>query len=248
MSKLIVNADDFGMSEAINRAIIDGYRQGGLTHASIFAHSDYTEDAIKLAKEQAPGLHIGLHMTLSSGFLPLLVRCAFGGRALEEQLWRAIEAQILELHMHGVTLSHIDGHRHIHMIPMIWRIVQKLAIKHHIPRIRTINESLIHTARATKDVSFLWSGGFVKYALLKTLYYWNGVRSPIYFFSILHSCRISKEMVQGFVPPQGYEQVEIMLHPSYKVEGMAGHPEEAHMRSPYRDVERETMLALKKGS
>src|SRR5438067_12769786 len=64
--RLIVNADDFGMSEAVNEAIIRAHRQGVLTSASLMVTGEAAAQAVQLAKEN-PGLAVGLHLVAVMG-------------------------------------------------------------------------------------------------------------------------------------------------------------------------------------
>jgi chitin disaccharide deacetylase len=258
----IISADDFGISPGVNHAIIEAHNNGFLTHTSLFACGDYTEEAVQLALPHTGKLHIGLHINLSIGksvlgydripllvteegsfkygFASLLLKCSSGSNALRQQIHDEIEAQIIRLQQLGVTISHMDGHRHIHMIPVIWNIVTELAAKYHIPRIRHINENIIHTTCNTRNVTFLLNGGIIKYLLLRALALINGSNSSVYFFSILHSCQISAKMLESLTLPKGYDAIEIMLHPgNTEMDKLLrpDHPERAHILSPNRDME-----------
>src|ERR1051325_9200623 len=70
--RLIVNADDFGLSHSVNEAVIRAHHDGILTSASLMVNEAGFEEAVKLAKEN-PKLGIGLHLTLLQGHstLPL---------------------------------------------------------------------------------------------------------------------------------------------------------------------------------
>src|SRR5471032_1244484 len=64
--RLIVNADDFGLSASVNSAVIRGHREGILTTASLMVNESGFDEAVKLAKEN-PSLGVGLHLTLLVG-------------------------------------------------------------------------------------------------------------------------------------------------------------------------------------
>ena len=66
MRRLIVNADDFGLTAGVNRAIVEGNRQGVVTSATLMANAQASEAAIELAKKQ-PGLNTGCHVVLIDG-------------------------------------------------------------------------------------------------------------------------------------------------------------------------------------
>ncbi|MHC1697649.1 MAG: hopanoid biosynthesis-associated protein HpnK [Geobacteraceae bacterium] len=162
MTKLIVNADDFGLSGGANRAVIRAYREGILTSTSLMVKGRAFAEAVSLAKEN-PGLQVGLHLTLLQGQavlppeeLPGLVDREgnfptdpvltgmrfFFCRSLRGELQREIEAQILRFRETGLPLSHIDGHLNIHMHPTVFAILAELMPKYGISSFRLTRENL----------------------------------------------------------------------------------------------------------
>jgi hopanoid biosynthesis associated protein HpnK len=162
MKKLIINADDFGLSTGANRAVLRAWQEGILTSASLMVGGRACEEAISLAREN-PGLQVGLHLTLvqgravlppeeipgltdSEGKLPMDpvgagMRFFFSG-SLKGELHREIEAQILRFRETGLPLSHIDGHLNIHMHPTVFDILAELMPKHGITSFRLTREDL----------------------------------------------------------------------------------------------------------
>ncbi|AJE04832.1 hydrolase [Geobacter pickeringii] len=160
--ELIVNADDFGLSSGVNRAVVKGWREGILTSASLMVGGDAFEEAVALAKEN-PGLQVGLHLTLVQG--SAVVRHdrfpsihdrdgnftndpVHGGmryffvKSFRPQLHREIEGQILKFRETGLPLSHVDGHLNIHMHPTVFDILRELMPKHGITTFRLSRENL----------------------------------------------------------------------------------------------------------
>jgi predicted glycoside hydrolase/deacetylase ChbG (UPF0249 family) len=265
--KLIVTSDDFGISLGVNHAVIEAYLNGALTNASLLVSAKYFEAAIKLAKEKAPGLKLGLHINLTTGkpilpatYVPKLVdkegKFKYGPVGLLFQtiikpsilneIACEIEAQIDKLKTSGVQICHLDGHHHVQMIPGIFPIILKLAEKYHIKRVRVVNESLLHTICKTHDLRFLINGGIARYALLKTLYIFNNYKTKTYFFSILNSCQITPELVKNISIPNGYDEIEIMLHPGNAEMDRDANIERPHLTSKYREIELQTAFALKR--
>lgn len=163
MKELIVNADDFGLSSGANRAIIQAWREGILTAASLMAGGGAFDEAVSLAREN-PGLQVGLHLTLVQGRsvlppaeIPGLVDeegnftdnpVAAGMRyfflkELRPQLHREIEAQIMRVKGSGIPLSHVDGHLNIHMQPVVFDILLELMPRHGIRSFRLTRERLL---------------------------------------------------------------------------------------------------------
>jgi hopanoid biosynthesis associated protein HpnK len=171
MKELIINADDFGLSEGTNRAIVRAYREGVLTSASLMVGGNAFEQAVSIAREN-PGLQVGLHLTLVQGrsVLPPGEISAlvdgegnlpndpvnagmrfFFDKLLRTELYREIEAQILEFRQTGISLSHIDGHLNIHMHPVVFDILLELMPKYEISSFRLTRENLPSNLAVDKD-------------------------------------------------------------------------------------------------
>lgn len=160
MKKLIISADDFGLSSGVNRAVVKAWQDGLLTGASLMVGGSAFDEAVELAREN-PGLQVGLHLTLvqgrsllaQTGFPPLVdseglfahdpvyagMRYFFI-RPLRKQLIAEIEAQIVRFLETGIPLSHIDGHLNIHMHPTVFDILCRLMPKYGIKTFRLTRE------------------------------------------------------------------------------------------------------------
>ncbi len=139
VSKLVVNADDFGRSPAINEGIILGHQKGIVTSASLMTRREGLDDAVRLAKMN-PALGIGLHLDLDHFFevehgvgrllgykdssLPISAVAA----ETEQQIQRALAT--------GLPMTHVDGHHHVHLRPELFATVAALTAKYKIPVIR----------------------------------------------------------------------------------------------------------------
>jgi chitin disaccharide deacetylase len=158
--RLIVNADDFGLTSGVNRAIIEGNRSGIVTSATLMANARATDAAIDLAKAQ-PSLKIGCHVVLIDGLpltanLPTLTNGAPRFRSslkqfaiaavlkqiAAEEVQREVEAQIRNIQSRGITLTHLDSHKHTHMFPHILRPLLRAAKACGIRAIRNPFEPL----------------------------------------------------------------------------------------------------------
>jgi len=135
--RLIINADDFGLTSGVNRAIVEANRSGVLTSATIMANARAFSEAASLAKTQ-PSLKTGCHIVLidgepvsanlasltngSSRFRSSLKDFALAAvrrRLSPEEIQREAEAQIRKVQSLGVSLTHIDSHKHTHMFPHV---------------------------------------------------------------------------------------------------------------------------------
>ena len=162
MLKLLVNADDFGLSEKTNEGIEYAHRNGILTSASLMANGAAFEHAVAICR-QVPSLDVGIHLTLVEE-RPLLAALAvpslvdakgrfprhatvftkqyFLGRLSLTEIRAELEAQIRKVLKHGIHISHLDSHQHVHMLPQILKIAVSLAKEYDIPFIRFPGEKL----------------------------------------------------------------------------------------------------------
>jgi hopanoid biosynthesis associated protein HpnK len=143
--RLIVNADDFGLTSGVNRAIVEGNSAGIITSATIMANAKASQAAMDLAKAQ-PSLKTGCHVVLIDGVpltpnLPSLTNGAqrfrnslkqFAVSAVRKQfavyeIQREVEAQIKKIQASGITLTHVDSHKHTHMFPYVLHPVLRAA-------------------------------------------------------------------------------------------------------------------------
>lgn len=145
MRRLIVNADDFGLTSGVNRAIIEGNRSGIVTSATLMANARATDAAIDLARSQ-PSLKTGCHVVLIDG-LPLAENlqsltngsprfraslkrfavAAVRGKIAAEEIQQEVEVQIRKIQSRGITLTHLDSHKHTHMFPHVVRPLLRAA-------------------------------------------------------------------------------------------------------------------------
>lgn len=150
MRRLIINADDFGVTAGVNRAIVEAHTQGIVTSSTLMASGHAFEDAVRLAK-QLPRLSVGCHVVLIDGEpildaarLPTITSNhsgtprfrnglkSFAARALAGRLDPAemeaeIGAQIRKIQSAGITVTHLDSHKHTHLFPAVLRPILRAA-------------------------------------------------------------------------------------------------------------------------
>ena len=141
MRRLIINADDFGLTSGVNQGIREGHEQGVVTSATLMACGAHFDEAVALAK-QTPTLSVGCHVVLVDGTpvlqaskTPCLVpspstprfrqsllnfAClAVSGRLDQGEIAAETTAQIQRLRQAGIEVSHLDSHKHTHMFPVV---------------------------------------------------------------------------------------------------------------------------------
>ena len=142
MRRLIVNADDFGFTSGVNRAIVEAHTRGVVTSSTLMANGPAFAEASLLAKGN-PRLSVGCHVVLIDGDpvvdsqqLPSLTAQghfrdglktfaarAIAGRMNAEEIRAEATAQIRKIQAAGISVSHVDTHKHTHLFPKILRPV-----------------------------------------------------------------------------------------------------------------------------
>jgi hopanoid biosynthesis associated protein HpnK len=184
VKRLIINADDFGLTSGVNQAIVELHGHGMLTSATLMARASATDEAIRLALAN-PTLGVGCHVVLVDGQpvlsgrddIPWLadptngrlrnslssllsdlyqgrLRNPFGKRHILEEIQDESAAQIALLQKRGLHLTHIDTHKHTHMFPKILRPVLRAARAAGIRTIRNPYEPA-WSVRATPGAPWL---------------------------------------------------------------------------------------------
>ena len=153
---LIINADDLGYTRGINRAVDLCAAAGTLRSATIMANGAAFEDAVAMAKGNAR-LSIGVHLVLT-GLAPLsrpedipglatpdgrlpsgpgaLLRGLVSGRISPRVIQRELELQVVKVLDHGIVPTHLDSHKHVHLLPEVLAAVAAVASRHSIRWIR----------------------------------------------------------------------------------------------------------------
>jgi hopanoid biosynthesis associated protein HpnK len=160
MKRLIVNADDFGLTAKVNQAIIDGHYGGLISSTSLLANGEAFASAVALSRE-APRLGVGVHLNLTEGkpvapgsSIPSLVngqgffarkpaslwRAMILGRVSRVDIEKELRAQIEKVLAAGIVATHLDSHKHVHALPVLGRMTIRLARQYGIPAIRRVVE------------------------------------------------------------------------------------------------------------
>ncbi len=156
-ARLIVNADDFGLTLGVNRAIRELREAGVLSSATLMANGGAFEDAVAIARTD-PGLGVGCHVVLVDGlpvsppasiptllgsdgrsFRPSLadfVQALLRGQIGEAEIEREALAQVRKLQHAGIAVTHLDTHKHTHLFPRVARALLRVAERSEVPAIR----------------------------------------------------------------------------------------------------------------
>ena len=156
-ARLILNADDFGLTRGVNRAVQELHTEGVLSSATLMANGTAFDDAVAIAKK-LPALGVGCHVVLVDGTpvsppesIPSLLgrngkqfraslldfaQALLLGSISEDEIEREALAQIEKLKLAGINITHLDTHKHTHMFPGVAR-----------PLLRMMSTASIHAIR-----------------------------------------------------------------------------------------------------
>jgi len=236
--RLIVNADDFGRSQSINEAVVRAHDEGILTTASLMVNEPGFDEAVKLARNH-PKLGVGLHLTLLVGHsalppdqIPGLVNGRgefsnspvgagmnyFFKHTLRKQLRAEIHAQFEKFHATGLPLDHVNGHLHLHLHPVVFRILMADAEQLGITRMRLTRDCLARSRRMAH-------GHWLYRVSHAAIYEWlsNRARAPLWergirhaqiTFGLLQNGRVDEEYVLKLLPELPAGDSELYSHPS----------------------------------
>jgi len=154
--RIIINADDFGLCDGVNKAVAQAHTEGVLTSATIMANMPAAEEAVKIAKK-LPSLGVGVHLNLFKGrpvskdsrvdclldadgrfaLSPVkLSLLSMGRHKIRNAIRTELAAQIQWVIDSGLAPTHLDSHKHIHSFPAIFPIVCELARRFRIAAVR----------------------------------------------------------------------------------------------------------------
>ncbi|MGX7419851.1 carbohydrate deacetylase [Carnobacterium gallinarum] len=146
MKKVIINADDFGYSSAVNGGIIQAFKKGILSSTTLMANMPGCDEAIELAKKN-PTLGVGGHLVLTCGkaltssnslvdsegkFFKLNEYKKYRSEMKDEEIFNEWSCQIEYLINNGVELTHLDSHHHVHTFSENLEITKRIAEKYHL--------------------------------------------------------------------------------------------------------------------
>ena len=250
MKQLIVNADDFGMTEGVNRAILKAYTSGIVTSTSLLAGGAAFASAVAMARD-TPGLGVGVHLNLTEGrpcadpaqvralltpqgvFFPGVSRLAsrvLRSRALLAQIEIEFRAQIEKVRVAAIEPSHLDGHQHIHMWPSVFALTARLAAEYRIPGMRCSRErrapvqGMLRRKGSASSKILKQYGIGVALGLLavgaRKTLRRAGVTAPDYFYGVSATGFLDTAALEAILRDLPEGVSELMCHPGYADEAL----------------------------
>ena len=248
LRKLVVNADDLGLTVGINKGIFDAHHEGIVTSASMMANASATSDAISRLRSH-PSLGIGAHLVLVDGVpmlppnrIPSLVDgdegfrsswrsfivASLRGRVSLNEVESELTAQIDRIRSEGIRLTHLDAHKHVHAFPPLFEVVVRLAARFHIPVVRVPYERWSPVWGDRQQRCRVWCQALANAAMGPwagrdvRLAGAHGVDTPE-LVGRIHTGVMSADSLAGMIRRLRPGVTELMVHPGYVDDALGRH-------------------------
>jgi predicted glycoside hydrolase/deacetylase ChbG (UPF0249 family) len=227
MKKLIVNADDFGLTQSITDGIIKAFTEGIVRSASFIVNTDAFGYSVERAKK-FPGLDLGIHISwvgedgpVAEGVNSLLNGKNFYknwriftfkklfGEIKEYDVEKEARSQVEKLLKAGIKPSHIDSHQHLHLMPGFSEIVVKIAREYRIPFVRCT------VAKSGLKRVFAFPLNFLSVRLRKIILE-EKMPEPPESRGFEFSGRFTLLELERALKNSGDKVVELFVHPGYE--------------------------------
>jgi len=202
---LVVNADDFGFTTDVNRGIVEAHRNGIVTATTLMAAGAAFDDAVRLADEN-PTLDIGCHLVLVGSRsalhpeknlppdIPALIRTIALRRM---RIFDELAAQVKKILAAGIRPTHLDTHKHTHLLPEVaWAV-----------------------GRVSRTFGIPWVRGPLRAPLFATItrliFRYHGCRSTGRFAGFRMTGRFGTEELVKFLKELPGGTTEFMCHPGF---------------------------------
>jgi hopanoid biosynthesis associated protein HpnK len=233
---LIVTADDFGLHPAVNRAVEHAAREGVLTTASLMVGAPAAADAVRRARE-LPALGVGLHLVLADGWsvlpasrVPALVDAQgrFGNNMVRDgvrffalpsvrrQLEAEIRAQYQAFADTGLSLDHVNAHKHFHLHPTLLEMLLRIGAEFGAPAVRLPREPAWAARRAGGAIAGSTVAGLLSpwLAIMRRRLRAAGIAHNDQVFGMSDSGAMDEERLLGILGKLPDGVTEIYLHPA----------------------------------
>ena len=225
MKKLVVNADDFGFTRDVNAGIVQAHREGILTATTLMANGAAFDDAVRLARE-VPTLDVGCHLVLvGADPYPRTVAALIRALAVRKiRVYDELRAQIVKIADAGIAPTHLDTHKHTHLLPPVLDAVARLSEEFRIPWVRRPFDfpmdaaGVPWTRRAVSG-----SLGFIRRRFARTLKA-HGCRMTDHFAGFLITGQYDAAQLAALIRNLPEGATEFMCHPGYCTEELSAAP------------------------
>jgi len=214
VKRLVVNADDFGFTGDVNRGIVEAHRKGILTAATLMATGAAFEDAVRLAKEN-PALDIGCHLVLVGAprFPDSVAKLTTAVTLGRIRIYDELLVQVRRIVDAGLKPTHLDTHKHTHLLPPVLAAVARISEEFGIRWVRRPFDFPMQpggaglTKRAVSGAFGLVRGRFER-VLAR-----HGCRSTDHFAGFQITGRFDASSLAGLIRALPEGSTEFMCHP-----------------------------------
>jgi hopanoid biosynthesis associated protein HpnK len=239
MRRLIVNADDFGLTSGVNRAIIEAHTRGIVTSATLMANMPAFDEAVLSAKAH-PTLGVGLHFNITQGrpvaapeqvrsllnedgeFLgtsAALLRRLLGSAVDSYEIIREFRAQAEKVLDAGLRLTHVDSHKHAHALPPVFAALNSALGRYSIHAVRLPREHVRWLCAFRSPKLFKQSLTAVGLRLFCSAYprlmKETGAQTTEAFFGVAQTGFWTKDWLKDLLSSLPLGTSELMCHPGY---------------------------------
>ena len=245
MKQLIVNADDFGLTAQVNRGILDAHREGIVSSATLMATGEAFESAVAIGR-RSPWLGVGVHLNLTKGIpvsppskIPTLVDLRGRLHLTPGRLWKGIvtqqvnlfdvetelRAQITKVLRSGISPTHLDGHKHVHVLPGISDTVIRVAREFGLWSVRCPVESPPAAPRLLRISRSPAISVIKQYLVGRAVSHFArrfreklgeaGLICPAHFYGLSQTGFLDTESIREILRRVPEGTTELMCHPGY---------------------------------
>lgn len=237
--QVIFTADDLGIDVAVNRGILESFRNGVLTSTSLLMNAPDTEEGIGLAVRN-PDLETGLHLSMVEGISlrgkestltdpvryfegricllrdwKVFLKKYLSGKLNFDELREELELQILEFKKHFVSVPFLNGTQHMHLLPRVWKIVFELCRKYHIEAVRLPKIQPPSVFWMNRRFPYLLPFQYLGQQARKDMKR-AGMKYPDDVLGMPYSGRISEKRLLFLLKHVPKGKTEIVMHPGYE--------------------------------
>ena len=219
---LVTNADDFGFTRDVNSGIVEAHTKGILTATTLMANGEAFEDAVRLAEEH-PDLDIGCHLVLVGGRSLLGQRLPFPATTFELArkvyagnivIYDELAAQVQRIVSAGIQPTHIDTHKHTHILPPVLRALCAVAREFRIPWVRLpVDYPMPQRGAFSQHMAGLVMRRFSP-SIAKTVAT-NQLKQTDHFLGFSVTGRLDDRMLAAMMPHVPEGSTELMVHPGH---------------------------------
>jgi predicted glycoside hydrolase/deacetylase ChbG (UPF0249 family) len=223
LKQLIVNADDFGFTHDVNSGIIEAHQRGILTASTLMANGTAFDDAVRLAREN-PSLDVGCHLVLVQGS-----SVSSNGRVLPQSLAELLEAivrgrirpydelraQTLKILDAGIRPTHLDTHKHTHLLPPVLEAVSRIASEFGILWVRRPFDLPATPAGTPRSVRLVSRCLSVVRRRFHNVFERHGCRTTDHFAGFQMTGHVDAGHVIALIRALPHGLTEFMTHPGH---------------------------------